>query len=182
VGILEDSLLLYRLRHGDGEALRRVYEKYKGAMVSVAMSMTGQMATAEDVTQEAFVAFAEKAAAGAVRRNLKAYLMTCVVNGIRCRARKKSSHERHLVEGMELPAQGLGVVERVIAQEDIERVRMALVRLPEEQREVVTLRIHGQMKFDEIAAMQDSNANTARTRYSRGLERLRQLMDGKVGA
>ncbi|HSV27235.1 MAG TPA: sigma-70 family RNA polymerase sigma factor [Sedimentisphaerales bacterium] len=161
----------------DGDALRRAYEKYKGVMVSVAAGMTGDISTAEDIMQEAFVAFARRAAEGAVCQNLKSYLMTCVMNGVRYRFRKMSRHEE-LVATMELlPAQRLGILDRVVISEDIERLHVAMGQLAEEVREVIVLRIHGQMRFDQIAAVQGSNANTARTRYRRGIERLRELLN-----
>jgi RNA polymerase sigma factor (sigma-70 family) len=177
VSILEDRLLLYRLQHGDGDALRRVYEKYKGPMVSVAASMVGDISTAEDIMQDAFVGFARKAAEGGVRENVKAYLMTSVVNSVRHRFRKMSRRDELLSTMELLPAQRLGILDRVAVSEDIERLQVAMKQLAEEVREVVMLRIHGQMRFDQIAAVQGSNANTARTRYRRGLEKLRELLD-----
>lgn len=62
--------------------------------------------------------------------------------------------------------------------EDRERARLlqaALARLPESQREVVTLKIWGELTFAEIAAALDIPANTAASRYRYALEDLRKL-------
>jgi RNA polymerase sigma factor (sigma-70 family) len=179
VSVIEDKFLLWKLKHGDGDALRRVYEKYKGPMVSVAMGMTGDISTAEDAMQDAFVSFAQKAAAGAVKSNMRAYLMTSVVNGVRYRFRQKSSGEQPL-DNVEMAAAGRDVADEVVARDDIARMRGAMMKLPQEQREAIMLRIHGQLSFDQVAAAQESNANTARTRYRRGIENLRSLMNGEV--
>jgi RNA polymerase sigma factor (sigma-70 family) len=180
VSVIEDKFLLWKLKGGDVDALRRVYEKYKGPMVSVALGMTGDMARSEDAMQDAFVSFAEKAAAGAVRSNLKAYLMTSVINNVRKEFRKKSSTETAL-EGIDVPSERRTGAEEAVRLEDRERLKAAMTLLPQEQREAIMLRIHGQMSFDQVAAAQGSNANTARTRYRRGIENLRNLMDDEAG-
>ncbi len=176
MSVIEDKFLLWRLKHGDGDVLRRVYEKYKGPMVSVAMGMTGDMATAEDAMQDAFVSFAEKAAAGAVKSNMKAYLMTSVVNNVRRGFRRKSSAATNL-ESVDAPSAIRGGADEAASIEDAERLRAAMTRLPEEQREAIVLRIHGQLSFEQVAAAQESNANTARTRYRRGIENLRHHLE-----
>jgi RNA polymerase sigma factor (sigma-70 family) len=180
VSVIEDKFLLWKLKHGEGDALRRVYEKYKGPMVSVALGMTGDMATAEDAMQDAFVSFAEKAAEGAVRSNMKGYLMASVVNNVRQKARKKKCAGEWTLEGFDVPMAQADVPDKVAEQEDAQRLKMAIERLPEEQREVIMLRIHGQMSFDQVAAVQESNASTSRTRYRRGIENLRHLMNRKM--
>jgi len=62
--------------------------------------------------------------------------------------------------------------------EDRERARLlqdALGQLPETQREVVTLKIWGELTFAEIAEALDIPANTAASRYRYALEELRKL-------
>jgi RNA polymerase sigma-70 factor (ECF subfamily) len=62
--------------------------------------------------------------------------------------------------------------------EDRERARLlqaALERLPPPQREVVTLKIWGELTFAEIAEALDIPANTAASRYRYALEELRTI-------
>jgi len=62
--------------------------------------------------------------------------------------------------------------------EDRERARLlqaALARLPAAQRDVVTLKIWGDLTFAEIATALDIPANTAASRYRYALEALRTL-------
>lgn len=63
--------------------------------------------------------------------------------------------------------------------EDRERaslVQNALNRLPEMYREVVMLKIWGELTFSQIAEALGIPANTAASRYRYGLEELRKLM------
>jgi RNA polymerase sigma-70 factor (ECF subfamily) len=62
--------------------------------------------------------------------------------------------------------------------EDRERARLlqtALNQLPETQRDVVTLKIWGDLTFAEIAEALEIPANTAASRYRYALEELRKL-------
>ena len=54
-------------------------------------------------------------------------------------------------------------------------VQNALTRLPDMYREVVTLKVWGELTFAEIADVLGIPANTAASRYRYGLEELRKL-------
>ena len=65
------------------------------------------------------------------------------------------------------------------AVEQRERARLVqdgLSRLPEIYREVITLKIWGELTFAEIAESLDISANTAASRYRYGLQELRKVM------
>ena len=62
--------------------------------------------------------------------------------------------------------------------EDRERAKLiqeAMTKLPEMYREVITLKVWGDLTFAEIAQSLGIPANTAASRYRYGLEQLRQL-------
>jgi hypothetical protein len=52
-----DDALVARARTGDRDAFADLYERHQGAIFRFALHMTGATASAEDVVQEAFVAF-----------------------------------------------------------------------------------------------------------------------------
>jgi RNA polymerase sigma-70 factor (ECF subfamily) len=54
-------------------------------------------------------------------------------------------------------------------------IQRALAELPEEQREVITLKIWGGLTFAEIGESLDIPANTAASRYRYGMSELRKL-------
>ena len=55
-----------------------------------------------------------------------------------------------------------------------------MVTLPYEQREAVTLRLHADMKFREIARHQNVSIKTVLSRYQYGLDKLRVILNGEV--
>ena len=56
-------------------------------------------------------------------------------------------------------------------------VAAALARIPDEQREVIVLRIFEGLSFREIAAMNGQSINTVASRYRYGIGKMRALME-----
>jgi RNA polymerase sigma-70 factor, ECF subfamily len=59
-------------------------------------------------------------------------------------------------------------------------IGQALLKLPEEQREVVVMRIWGELTFPQIGEVLSVSPSTADTRYRSALKRLQLELDGKV--
>jgi RNA polymerase sigma-70 factor (ECF subfamily) len=64
--------------------------------------------------------------------------------------------------------------------QSVERVREALLELPEEYRSAVVLRFMDDMSYEEIAGVQGVAVGTAKSRVFRGKEHLERLLSGKV--
>jgi len=56
----------------------------------------------------------------------------------------------------------------------------ALGELPDEQREVIALKIFQDFSFREIASVCGLSINTAASRYRYGIEKLRASLEGKI--
>jgi len=61
-----------------------------------------------------------------------------------------------------------------------EAVEAALRRLPDEQRDVVVLKIWGGLTFQQVAGILDIPSNTAASRYRYALEALRAWLPEEV--
>ena len=64
--------------------------------------------------------------------------------------------------------------------ESAERVREALLELPEEYRSAVVLRFMDDLSYEEIASVQRVAVGTAKSRVFRGKELLEKVLTGKV--
>jgi RNA polymerase sigma-70 factor (ECF subfamily) len=62
----------------------------------------------------------------------------------------------------------------------MQRISEAMVKLPVEQREVVTLHFEAGLGFRQIASIQNASINTVQGRYRYGMDKLRSLLDGEV--
>ena len=71
-------------------------------------------------------------------------------------------------------------LERAMFSEDVLRVHSAMSQLPYEQKEVVTLKIHGGLSFRALAQQLELPLGTVQGRYRYGLDRLRSLLNGEV--
>ena len=179
--MLEDRRLLWRLKRGERDALRMIYERYEGDLLTLAANLLHDPATAEDVVQDVFIGLVRAVPRLELRRTLRAYLATAVANRVRDHYRRKPRQQAvSLDDAGHIPARGNGPVQMVIDDEQMHRLRSALEELPFEQREVITLRVHAGLKFREIAKHQNISIKTALSRYQYGLDKLRSMMDGEV--
>lgn len=179
--MFEDRRLLRRLKRGDKDALRLIYEKHEGDLLTLAANLLHDPAAAEDVVQDVFMGLVRVGPGLQLRRTLRAYLATAVANRVRDDYRRKSRERIASVEDAdERVADSEGPVQMMIRSDEMHRLRSAVQELPFEQREVIMLRVHAQMKFREIAAHQNISIKTALSRYQYGLDKLRSMLDGEV--
>ena len=177
----DDKLLLSRLKHGDKDALRAIYEKYEGPLLALAGNLLDDPAGAEDVLQDVLVALVRSAPRLNVRRSLRAYLATAVANRSRDTYRRLPRQQIvSLDKARGLAAGDEGPLRMVIRSEQTQKARAAMTQLPYEQREAIVLRLHTDMKFREIAKLQDVSVKTALSRYRYGLDKLRSMLNGEV--
>jgi DNA-directed RNA polymerase specialized sigma24 family protein len=73
---MEDRLLIWKFKRGSREALRRIYDKHHGYLLKLAVVLTGNIDTAEDVVQDVFVRFARSADRFGLAGGLKSYVQT----------------------------------------------------------------------------------------------------------
>ena len=178
--MIEDELLKWRFKRGSKGALRRIYEKYLNYLLTLAMALLHNTSEAEDVVHDVFVGFAESAADFKLNGNLKSYLATCVLNRARDRIRascRQSIQPDHLESAN---SDFNGPEHMIIGTEESLRLNLAIAQIPDQQREVIVLRLKGRMKFREIAKLQGASVNTIQGRYRYGLEKLRSLLNGEV--
>ncbi len=179
--MLEDKLLIWRLKRGSLDALRRIYDKYKLDLLKLAIAMTNDVNTAEDVVQDVFVSFAQSAAKIGLAGNLKTYLATCVANRIRNGVRDRQRHEATGIENADCVTCDEERPEQwAILSEEMELLSSAMAQMPYEQREVVSLYMQGGMTFRQIAIVQNASTNTIQGRYRYALNRLRSILNSRV--
>ena len=172
----EDKHLQKLLRHGDRSALRRLYEKYRTDLFTVALSLVHDVHAAEDCLQDVFARLAEGAADMKIRRNLKGYLVSSVANRARDRLRSKTK-PLDKVGNFGCSASSTNPVKVLIDREESARLFNMLMRLPYDQREVFVLHAQGEMKFREIAELQNVSVKTVQSRYRYGMEKLQALLE-----
>jgi RNA polymerase sigma-70 factor (ECF subfamily) len=185
--MMEDQLLKWKLRRGSKEALAQVYQMYIDSMLTLAVGLLNNRAAAEDVVQDVFLSFARSAKDLRLHGSLRSYLMTAVLNRVRDRRRqlRRQASRRDATsyvstQPAEPVCESAGPEQAAIRAEEAIRVTGAIAELPDEQREVVLLRLKANLRFRDIARLQQTSVNTALGRYRYGLDRLRSLLNGEV--
>jgi len=177
--MIEDELLKWKFKQGSTEALSCIYQKYLDDLLTLAVGLLNDPNEAEDIVQDVFVSFVKSANNFKLRGSLKAYLATSVVNRVRDRIRRRRTRslgrDRHEADiDLHEPDQSL------IYSEQWQRLIRALDELPYKQREVILLRLKSEMRFRDIAKVQNVTVHTAMARYKCGLNRLRSNLNGEV--
>jgi len=168
--------------NGSKTAIQRIYVKYEGDLRTVAASLLNNATDAEDVVQDVYITFIKSMQTFELRSNLKGYLLTCVANKSRDYIRKRQrqntiskNEEEQLVSETNDPLQ------LILRDEEVKELSYAMKELSYEHREAVVLRLHGVMKFKNIARLQNVSIKTAHSRYRGGLEKLKLILNGKLG-
>ncbi len=162
-------------------ALNEVYRKHKDDLASAAYHLLGDMAGAEDVLQDVFVRLARNGRCLERAEDLRAYLVSSVLNRARDVLRRRRI-EPGSVGSLDNRSDSTPDPATVAAdKDDAARVAEALAGIPAEQREVVVLRTYGQLRFREIADVLGISINTVQSRHRYALEALRVRLTS-VGA
>ena len=177
---MEDRILIWKLKSGSKAALSRIYEKYRNCLLRIACGLVKQSA-AEDIVHDVFISFVRNRKSFELKSSLKNYLATGVVNRARSFYRKKERNTTIDNEQIEqIDSEYKGPEQWIIHNEQTKLLNESLEKLSSQQREAVVLHTQGQLKFRQIAQIQDVTIKTAQSRYRYGIDKLRSLLDGKV--
>lgn len=179
--MLEEKILIWKFNRGDRKVLRRIYEKYKDDLLTLATALLYQKTEAEDVVHHIFCNLIRSSQKLRLNTSLKGYLVTCVDNNARNRNRVNVAHADSGLDTASSVASGKKPPDvAAIFGEELRLLSSALAQLPYDQREVILLRLYSGLKFKAIAALGGQSINTIQGRYRYGLEKLRSLMNGEV--
>ncbi len=179
--VMEDKLLIWRCRRGRRDALRQIYEKYHVDLLKLALVLTGEANTAQDVVHDVFVKFAESVRRISLAGSLKGYLVMSTLNRVRnLRRDRRRRGEQSLDEAAAVPSRARPPEQWAILSEQLASLSRAMTQLPEEQREVVALHAQSGLTFRRIARLQNASTSTVQGRYRYGIEKLRSLLNGEL--
>ena len=179
--MLEDKLLIWKVKKGDKSAMQRIYEKYKDDLLRIAVGLLIETTAAEDAVHDVFVNFIGSLETFTLTGSLRGYLTTCVANRARNLNRTRTRHREVCLDQIEPPDSRFQRPEQwLLIDEAFRHFCHVMNGLPYEQREVLILRVQGQMKFSTIAAMQETSIKTVLSRYRYGITKLRSLLNGEV--
>ena len=179
-GLSDEELLRLIVQRGR-DALEVLYDRYAGAVYSLAMHMLRDMGAAEEVTQDTFFNVWRRASSySSERGKVTAWLFSIghhrIVDEFRRRRRREQSQVLFDVDLIQQTDESGDPSKYAMAQLRRSDIKEALTVLRPEQREVVVLAYYGGLTHSEIAERLEQPLGTVKTRMRLALKKLRNTM------
>lgn len=147
-----------------GQVVTGLYQQHRLRLIGMALVLTGDRATAEDVVQEAFAGLYRAMPRLADRNKALSYVRASVINGCRVVHRSRMRSQRlHRLLGHQEEQLAPSAESDVVASEESRVALQAVARLRGRAREVLAMRYLLDMSDGEIAAALGVLAALART-------------------
>jgi RNA polymerase sigma-70 factor (ECF subfamily) len=187
-GPSQEHKLLKRLLQGDEAAYVELVDRYEKPLINFIVRYVGNRAVAEDLFQETCYRMMRSLDAYRPQAGFGTWLFTIARNlsldylkGVR-RHREVSLDAPQPAEGREvsfrdaLPAGGPPAEEALERREGMERVGVALHRLPPKLREALLLRVYHELPYRDIARITRAPVGTAKYRVHEAVHALARLL------
>jgi RNA polymerase sigma-70 factor (ECF subfamily) len=171
----DEARLLELARTGREAAFLALYQRYRTPVYRFAWRLTGSVESAEDVTQDCFVALLSGAAFDGRQGELRAYLFGIARH---LAFRRMRANERESADGDESleMAGGVDALAGLLHQERAAAVARAISLLPPLQREALILYEYEELSLEEIAQVAAIEVGAVKSRLHRARETLRKRL------
>lgn len=173
------DVLVQQCLNGEASAYRALYDRYSKAMFNTALRILNRTDDAEDILQEAFTDAFQQLSSFEGRSTFGAWLRQIVVYKSIAHLKKQKLH----VNGLETDAEN--IADETVLEEDevwytIDSIKLAMQKLPDGYRTVLTLHLIEGFEQEEVAEMMKVAHSTVRTQYMRAKQKLLQLLKQEV--
>src|SRR5690606_20621158 len=182
--LLSDSVLVTAYMNGDENALAILIERHKQRIYSFIYSKIGDRDVTEDIFQDTFIKVINTLKRGAYNEEGKflPWVMRISHNLIIDHFRKNNRMPKFENNGdfnifSVLCDDDLNAEKKIIKGQVEEDLRRLIQELPEDQREVLVMRLYKDMSFKEISDQTGVSINTALGRMRYALINLRKVID-----
>jgi RNA polymerase sigma-70 factor, ECF subfamily len=177
--------LVARVRSGDEEAFRLIFDRYSRPVLSFIFDMVGDRDRAEDLAQETFVRAFRALSGLRDETKLSTWLFSIAKNvareSLRSRRRDAANVEIDGEESFELHDQGRTPAGQLLDKELSGVIQSALMRLDEDKRMVFTLKVLQQRSYEEIAEITGFSVGKLKTDLHRARAEMRKRIGPYVG-
>jgi RNA polymerase sigma-70 factor (ECF subfamily) len=179
---ITDDQVMVRVQDGSTAAFEVLYDRYCDRAYRVARSVCRDDGRAQEVVQEAFISIWRSRASYEDRGQVAAWVLSIVRHRAIDTARRHGPHAAHrasedVLQTARAPDR---LAEQVADRAQARDLLSVLARLPEAQREVITLAFYGQLTHLEIAEHLNLPLGTVKGRIHLGIEKLRDEIDRTV--
>ena len=177
--------LVARVRAGDEEAFRLIFDRYSRPVLSFIYDMVGDRALAEDLAQETFVRAFRGLSGLREETKLSTWLFAiaknCAREQLRSRRRNEGNVEIDGEPAFELRDQGRTPSGALLDKELSGVIQTALMKLDEDKRTVFTLKVLQQRSYEEIAEITGFSVGKLKTDLHRARAEMRKRIGPYLG-
>ena len=170
------------LAKGNKDMLHAIYDAYGRLIYTIVYDILKNREDAEDVTSEFFIKLIRVAGTYQKKTSHRAWLIR-IARNMAIDLLRKRGHEYLLHETEDAPQDQLeegGTVETTSTVEEhvvlAEDMRQAIQTLSDREREVLDLKLVGDLKFREIAKTLGQPLGTVTWLYNQGIKKLRRCL------
>ena len=168
---MSDEELMAQVRGGVGEMLGALFERYHVALFNFFYKLTGERSTSEDLVQEVFLRILKYRHSYRPDTPFRSWLYQIARN-----ARVDLLRRRHPEVSWEPEMSGSFQPGDVAQQtQEAALLHSALLRLPEDKREVLVLSRFQGLKYEQIAEILGCELSTVKVKVHRALQDLREI-------
>lgn len=169
---------MQKIRSGDKQGLQEIYEEYIGLIYAIVKDVLKSKENAEDVTSDFFIRLWDKADTFQSGRGHKTWITTIARNMAIDYLRKYGKEEiREFSEEPEAEAAlgGHAELDSPVEREVLADMTIteALSGLKENEKQIMNMKILGDMTFQEIAGTLRISIGTVTWRYQNAVKKLR---------
>ncbi len=172
-----DEELMAAYVAGDPTAFSALFERYGPMLIRIMRRQMRHDDDAHELVQQTFLQLHRARKDFQQGRKLRPWLMTIAYNLKREHFRRKQRRPEAPLE-YEPPASGRR--DPLEQKDDKTRLRSALDRLPENQREVIVMHWFEDLSFPEVAEILGLSVSAVKVRAHRGYKALRQALEEGV--
>ncbi len=183
--LLSDAELIHDYMHGNEHALEVLINRYKDKVYTSVYMLVKDKYLAEDIFQDAFLKIIKTIKEGRYAEQGKFLPWAIRVAHNLCMDHFRRTRVQVMVtlpDGQDIAnlfGAGDMIADGIEKRQVHDSVRKLVEELPEEQREVIVLRIYADLSFKEISDLTGVSINTALGRMRYGLINLRRMITEK---
>lgn len=164
--------------------LEQVIVEFQDQLFRFAFYRTGSLADAQDIVQDVFIKLYRDASCILSVKNLKGYLIRCVANACTDYQRTDKRNRFEQLDKATIPLeQHEGAASDILMLiEEYNRIEAMLRELPNDQAEIIRLRILDDLSFVEIGQLLEIPTTTAKSRFKYGIDKLKSKIEKKKEA
>ena len=172
----QEQKLWDAFRQGDRQAFEELFLTFNNTLFAVGLKLTDDKALAEDYIHEVFIDLWHKRKALKAVDNVKYYLVVCyrrlLVGYLSADSKKTNLYTE--VSEPQVDSAEYKLIEEQLKKDTISKLKEAIDKLPERQKQIIELRYMKSMGYDEIENIMSINYTSSRKLVYKAITNLKK--------